>query len=381
MLNYWGVFFLSPRGGLPLYHDICSISQWYCRASGSLWTMLDSNPGPLPKQSKALPMSHIKWMLTGKTYRKKKKRKKAWGVATKETLTSFRTWVRLFLTAILHPAKLKHNLCPKAVAHCSPGLDDGACPVMGDPFLSRRGEFRALAGELRRTSLGEQRESIAWPGLGELRPSKARPGLGEFHRLLDSWPGLGELRPSKARPSLGEFRRLASWPGLGDTLTRRLALTVRPIAAADFADHTVAAGALPTAAGSWLSLVARPKAADLPTIFPAAGWLAGTVIAAELVVVLLLPHVGLNPNLDGGGCCCCCGCCVLSCAVDLGKMRRADDRKEPVLARLEGAEGRIKPDPSALGSTKKQKHFEQHLSGCKLSFIFMHYSSYRKRLM
>ena len=119
----------------------------------------------------------------------------------------------------------------------------------------------------------------------------------------------------------------------------------------------------------------------MPTIFPAAGWLAGTVIAAELVVVLLLPHVGLNPNLDGGGCCCCCGCCVLSCAVDLGKMRRADDRKEPVLGRLVGAEGRIKPDPSALGSTKKQKHFEQHLSGCKLSFIFMHYNSYRKRLM
>ena len=35
-----------------------SITQGSCRALGSLWEMLDSNPGPLPQKSGALPMSH-----------------------------------------------------------------------------------------------------------------------------------------------------------------------------------------------------------------------------------------------------------------------------------------------------------------------------------
>ena len=34
------------------------ISQWSCSASGSLWEIPDSNPGPLPQKSGALPMSH-----------------------------------------------------------------------------------------------------------------------------------------------------------------------------------------------------------------------------------------------------------------------------------------------------------------------------------
>ena len=33
-------------------------AQWSCSASRSLWEMLDSNPGPLPQKSGALPMSH-----------------------------------------------------------------------------------------------------------------------------------------------------------------------------------------------------------------------------------------------------------------------------------------------------------------------------------
>ena len=34
------------------------ISQWSCSASGSLWEMPDSNPGPLPQKSGVLPMCY-----------------------------------------------------------------------------------------------------------------------------------------------------------------------------------------------------------------------------------------------------------------------------------------------------------------------------------
>ena len=43
----------------PLYTEfVYIITQWSCSTSGSSWKMLDSNPGPLPQKSGALPMSH-----------------------------------------------------------------------------------------------------------------------------------------------------------------------------------------------------------------------------------------------------------------------------------------------------------------------------------
>ena len=46
------------RGCLPLYLEMLQYTQWPCSASGSLWEMPDSNPGPLPKMSGALSTSH-----------------------------------------------------------------------------------------------------------------------------------------------------------------------------------------------------------------------------------------------------------------------------------------------------------------------------------
>ena len=52
-------FFASGVGGFPLYPEIFYfITHWSCSASGSLWEMPDSNPGPLPQKSGALSMSH-----------------------------------------------------------------------------------------------------------------------------------------------------------------------------------------------------------------------------------------------------------------------------------------------------------------------------------
>ena len=42
----------------PPRWDLYSITQWSCSAPGSLWEMPNSNPGPLPQNSGALPMSH-----------------------------------------------------------------------------------------------------------------------------------------------------------------------------------------------------------------------------------------------------------------------------------------------------------------------------------
>ena len=60
--DYWSFFLdliFASVVGLPLYTEIYyNISQWSCSASGSLWEMPDSNPGPLPQKSGVLPMSH-----------------------------------------------------------------------------------------------------------------------------------------------------------------------------------------------------------------------------------------------------------------------------------------------------------------------------------
>ena len=51
--------FIASVVGYPLYTEFFYIiTQWSCSASGSLWEMPDSNPGPLPQKSGALPMSH-----------------------------------------------------------------------------------------------------------------------------------------------------------------------------------------------------------------------------------------------------------------------------------------------------------------------------------
>ena len=53
------MIFFCLRGRFPsLPWDFLHKSQWSCSALGSLWEMPDSNPGPLPQKSGALPMSH-----------------------------------------------------------------------------------------------------------------------------------------------------------------------------------------------------------------------------------------------------------------------------------------------------------------------------------
>ena len=57
--TFFIIFFFAPGVGFPLYPEIFVLySQWFCSASGSLWEMPDSNPGPLPQKSAALAMSH-----------------------------------------------------------------------------------------------------------------------------------------------------------------------------------------------------------------------------------------------------------------------------------------------------------------------------------
>ena len=59
-LTQWSLIqFFFFRSLFSLYTKIYYIiSQWSCSASGSLWEIPDSNPGPLPQKSGALPMSH-----------------------------------------------------------------------------------------------------------------------------------------------------------------------------------------------------------------------------------------------------------------------------------------------------------------------------------
>ena len=54
------ISFFVLGGGLPLYPEIFTvcITKWTCSAPGPLREMPDSNPGPLPQKSCALPLTH-----------------------------------------------------------------------------------------------------------------------------------------------------------------------------------------------------------------------------------------------------------------------------------------------------------------------------------
>ena len=57
--------FFAPGVGFPLYPEIfVHYSQWFCSASGSLWEMPDSNPGPLPQKSGALAIALLTFHVT-----------------------------------------------------------------------------------------------------------------------------------------------------------------------------------------------------------------------------------------------------------------------------------------------------------------------------
>ena len=62
MGHFFNYLFLASRGRFPSFvWDFYNISQWSCSASGSLWEMPDSNPGPLPQKSVALRIFLLHW--------------------------------------------------------------------------------------------------------------------------------------------------------------------------------------------------------------------------------------------------------------------------------------------------------------------------------